>query len=96
MTLKLSKYIGADESDIVILENASAAVNSVLRSQQFQKGDKLLYLSIEYGMVKNVVQHLVDLYGIQVIIVDIKLPTNSKQVILFIFILDFRSNSISN
>lgn len=96
MTFKLSNYIGAKEEDIVILENASAAVNSVLRSQKFNKGDKLMILSIEYGMVKNVIQNLVDLHGIEVVVVDIELPTNSKMVIFKYSHLDFRKYSKNN
>lgn len=45
----IARYVGADPEDVVLIENASSGVNAVLRSQKFEKGDKILYLSFEYG-----------------------------------------------
>lgn len=40
---------GCDSGDLVLVENATTAVNSVLRSQQLQPDDVVFHLNIEYG-----------------------------------------------
>jgi selenocysteine lyase/cysteine desulfurase len=81
---KLAKYIGADENDVVLIENASSAVNSVLRSQKWNRGDKILFLLIEYGMVKNVIDYLVDQHGLVKVMIDVSLPISTEKLILSI------------
>ncbi|CAF4905305.1 unnamed protein product [Rotaria sp. Silwood1] len=55
---KLSKYINCDPDDLVILENASAGVNSILKSLKFQSNETILYYDIAYGMVKLTLQYI--------------------------------------
>jgi len=45
----LAEYIGANKSDVVIVENTSDGVNSVIRSLNFKQNDTILQLSIAYG-----------------------------------------------
>jgi histidinol-phosphate/aromatic aminotransferase/cobyric acid decarboxylase-like protein len=54
----LSKYINAEEENVVLVENASAGFNSVLKSFNWKRNDKILYLSIEYGSVKIVINYV--------------------------------------
>jgi hypothetical protein len=46
---RLADYINADVDDVVLIENASAGVNGVLRSWPWRAGDKVLYFSTAYG-----------------------------------------------
>ncbi|CAF3991928.1 unnamed protein product [Rotaria sp. Silwood2] len=55
---KLSKYINCDPDNLVILENASAGVNSILKSLKFQTNETILYYNIAYGMVKLTLQYI--------------------------------------
>jgi len=55
---KLSKYVNCDPDDLVILENASAGINSVLKSLKFQSNETILYYNIAYGMVKLTLQYV--------------------------------------
>jgi len=55
---KLSKYVNCDPDDLVILENASAGINSVLKSLKFQSNETILYYNIAYGMVKLTLQYI--------------------------------------
>ena len=48
-------FTGANGDDIVLLDNASAAVNVILRSFILSPGDQILQLSFEYG--NNTPQH---------------------------------------
>lgn len=78
---KLAKYVNADKDDIVLIENASTAVNSVLRSQKFQKNDQILVTSLGYNAVKTTLDMLKDKYEINVITVEIPLPTTSQDIV---------------
>jgi len=50
----LAAYINAPSADdLVMVENASGAVNSVMRSMNWEAGGIILYLSSAYAMVKN-------------------------------------------
>jgi selenocysteine lyase/cysteine desulfurase len=55
---KLSKYVNCDPDDLVILENASAGINSVLKSLKFHSNETILYYNIAYGMVKLTLQYV--------------------------------------
>lgn len=78
---RLSKYIGADKEDIVMIENASSGVNGVLRSWQYQRGDKILVTSLGYNAVKETIQFLVDQFGVELVTVPIVLPTNREMIV---------------
>mmetsp|Transcript_25600 Transcript_25600/g.56005 ORF Transcript_25600/g.56005 Transcript_25600/m.56005 type:complete len:467 (-) Transcript_25600:1324-2724(-) len=70
----IAKYVGADANDVVLVENASSAVNAILRSMGLQSGDKVLRLSTAYGMVVNTLNYLSESVGIRVLVADVKYP----------------------
>ncbi|KAL0482752.1 hercynylcysteine S-oxide lyase [Acrasis kona] len=78
---RISKYVNAKEDDLVIVENASAAINAIMRSLadglNLGKGDAVLYMNIAYPMVKNIINYLAKVRGFDVLIVDIKFPITS-------------------
>lgn len=76
---KIAQFIRANVSDVVLVENASSAVNSILRSMQFQKGDKVLRLDTAYNMVTRTLDYLAETIGIQVIVVDVTLPITGPE-----------------
>jgi selenocysteine lyase/cysteine desulfurase len=41
---QVAAYVNAPEDDVVLVENASGAVNAVLRSVKWKAGDSVLYL----------------------------------------------------
>lgn len=50
---RLAPFLGADASDVVMVENATQAVNAVLRSFRFEAGDRILINDQTYGAVRN-------------------------------------------
>ena len=70
----LADLINADKDDIVLVENASAAINCVLRSNTLKKGDKILVLQTSYNMVLETLLWLSDTIDIEVIKVDLIFP----------------------
>jgi len=71
---RIAKYLNSKQEDLVFIENASAGINSVLRSTRLQPGDVILELSIAYPTVKNTINWLVGFDGIEVEIVDVVFP----------------------
>ncbi|KAG7344919.1 isopenicillin-N epimerase [Nitzschia inconspicua] len=59
---------------LVLVESASTAVNSILRSVEWKSGDVILYFSTAYGMVKNTAQWLKWQYGLEIVEVPIQFP----------------------
>ena len=70
----LADYLHANVDDVVLVENASSAVNSIVRSLKLQKGDIIIYFSTAYGMVKNTCKWLESFEGIRVIEIPVSLP----------------------
>ena len=77
---KLSKYINADKEDVVLIESASTGINAVLKSTRFNKGDKVLITNVGYTSVMTTLEFLKNRYQIEVVIVEIPLPTNNQKV----------------
>jgi selenocysteine lyase/cysteine desulfurase len=67
----IAEYVGAGSEDVVFVENASAGCNAFLRSLSFQPGDKILYLNTAYGMVKNILYMLEDMFSVELVEVDV-------------------------
>lgn len=57
--------------DVVMVENASTGVNTVLRHLEppLAQGDKVLYLSCAYGMTQSVLRFLQNSVGIELVMV---------------------------
>jgi isopenicillin-N epimerase len=69
---QIGSYIGADADGIALVENATNAVNVVLRSLSFSDGDEIVVTNQTYGAVLNTVTHICSLTG--AIRKDIELP----------------------
>jgi len=67
-----------DSSGLVLLENASAAVNSIFRSMKLSEGDIFVYFSTAYGMVKHTAAWLEESAGIRIVEVPLALPIKSN------------------
>ena len=84
--LALATYLHAKSvDDIVLVENASSAVNSILRSLKLKKGDIVIYFSTAYGMVKNTCKWLEQFEGIEVIEIPVSLPFTNDGNLLYLF-----------
>ena len=78
----ISLMIHSDIEDTVLVENASAAVNSILRSLRLEAGDKILILSTAYGMVVETLTWLVNTVGIEIVVCDVLFPLKDDNEIL--------------
>lgn len=72
---------GRGVGDLVLVRNATFAVNSIFRSWPWKRGDKLLYLSEAYDMTKYAAQNLHDTLGVEIVEVSIKFPISDQGIV---------------
>ncbi|MCH8098169.1 MAG: aminotransferase class V-fold PLP-dependent enzyme [Proteobacteria bacterium] len=59
----LAAYLGADGDDLVFVDNATTAVNAVLRSLAFAPGDEIVTTTHAYNAVRNAIKYVCDRTG---------------------------------
>ena len=69
----LAELINADPADVAFVQNATAGVNSVLRSLSFQPGDEILVTDHDYNACRNVGRYVAERTG--AVVVETKVPT---------------------
>ncbi len=71
---RLGAYIGAQGEDIVFLDNATTAINAVLRSLVLFPGDEVLTTSLTYGAVMRTLEFVCDRAEARLIPVHVDYP----------------------
>ena len=71
---ELARFIGADAEELAFVANATTAVNSVLRSFEFQPGDEILVTDHGYNACNNVAAECARRSGAKVVTARIPLP----------------------
>ncbi len=69
---RLAPYLGAEAEHIALVENATPAINAVLRSIDWSPGDRILINDQTYGAVRNTVRFICAITGAE--LVEWKLP----------------------
>ena len=76
------KFVGADAQDLVFVANATAGVNTVLRSLEFKRGDELLVTDHEYNACRTALDFVAARAGARVVVVKIPFPLESPQQVV--------------
>ncbi|OBZ89186.1 hypothetical protein A0J61_02767 [Choanephora cucurbitarum] len=77
----LAQLIKCDTDDVVFVQNASQASNTILRSFPFKEGDKILYYRTIYVTLDKTLDFLRDHYKVQPICIDLHYPLEDSEVI---------------
>jgi isopenicillin-N epimerase len=78
----LGGFVGADPDDLAFLPNATAGVNTVLRSLDFRPGDELLTSDHVYGACRNALDAMAARAGARVVTVAIPFPLDSPEIVV--------------
>lgn len=87
---RLARFLNADEQGLVFVSNATAGVNTVLRSLRFNPGEELLTNNHEYNACNNALRYVAEgaggtagaSAGVRVVSVDIPFPIKSRQQVI--------------
>lgn len=71
---ELARFVGADADELAFVPNATTAVNSVLRSLEFQPGDELITTDHGYNACGNILAECARRTGAKVITARIPFP----------------------
>jgi len=75
----LARLLGANSSDVVFLDNASAGLTAVLRSMDWKRGDVLLLTDAAYAVIPNTADWLERRYGIRTLRARIEYPVSGPE-----------------
>jgi isopenicillin-N epimerase len=78
----LAQFLRAREENLVFVPNATAGVNTVLRSLPFNPGDELLVTNHEYNACRNALDFVAQRSGAKVIVAAIPFPLHSANEII--------------
>jgi isopenicillin-N epimerase len=76
---ELARFLGAEPSDLVFVENATQGMNAVLRSLELAPGDELLTTTHVYNAVRNTMRHLAERFGAKLIEAPLPYPLHDPQ-----------------
>jgi isopenicillin-N epimerase len=79
---RLAELVAADPLDLVFVPNATAGVNSVLRSLVFRHGDEILATTHGYNACTNVARFVAQQSHATLVIADLPSPIDSPQQVV--------------
>jgi isopenicillin-N epimerase len=82
---RLSAHLGVSGRSIAMVENATQAVNAILRSFDFAPGDEILITDQTYNAVKNTVRWVASRSGAKVVEVALPFPAFSEDSLVQAF-----------
>ncbi len=78
----LAAFLDADADDLAFVPNATAGVNTVLRSLRFEPGDELITTNHEYNASRNALDWAAGRAGAKVIVARLPWPSPTPQAVV--------------
>lgn len=78
----LARFVGASTENLVFVPNATAGVNTVLRSLRLKPGEELLVTNHEYNACRNALEFAAERSGTRTVVVQIPFPIRSPTEVL--------------
>ncbi|HZI30862.1 MAG TPA: aminotransferase class V-fold PLP-dependent enzyme, partial [Candidatus Binatia bacterium] len=79
---RLASFVGGNAENLVFVSNATAGVNTVLRSLSFKRGDELLVTDHEYNASRNALDFVAKPTGARVVTAKVPFPLKSEEEII--------------
>ena len=79
---RLAPYLGAAPDDVALVENATLAVNAVLRSLPLKPGERILINDQTYGAVRNTARFVATMTGAEIVEWTLPFPCPDPQAAL--------------
>jgi len=78
----LAEFLGAHRDNLVFVPNATAGINTVLRSLDFKRGDEVIVTDHEYNACRNALDVVAARSGIAVVVVELPFPLQTADEII--------------
>lgn len=78
----LGQFVGAKADNLVFIPNATAGVNTVLRSLRIEPGDDLLVTDHAYNACRNALNVAAERAGARVVVVSVPFPLRSEDEVV--------------
>ena len=71
---EVAAFVGADADDMALVQNATAGINTVLRSLRFERGDEVMTTDHAYNATLNAVRYGAAKDGARVVLAQVPFP----------------------
>lgn len=77
----IGTVLNCDYHDLAILDNATTALNTILRGLVFKPGDVFVFHNTCFGPCKETMQYMKEVFGIKLVEIDLQYPILQEEIV---------------